>query len=158
MRRDYSRKAMEWSLILVVVLIITGYFFREFRSVQAQGELAAVKTTLGSLRTSLLFDFLKRQAERTDASVPVQRNPFLLLDHLPGNYAGALASAKGKAMQPGTWVFDEYCNCIGYEPLYPYGLNTPEDAHAIWFRISPPPGPLQINPMQNYQWAGQPVD
>jgi hypothetical protein len=158
MRHDYSRRAMEWTLMLIVILAVMGYFFREFRMVQAQGELAAVKTTLGSLRTSLLFDFLKRQAERTDAAVPMQRNPFLLLDHLPGNYSGALASAKGQVMQPGSWVFDSYCNCIGYEPQYPYGMSTPEDARAIWFRISPPPGPLQINPMQNYQWAGQLVD
>ena len=158
MRRNFTRRALEWTLLALVILLLAGYFFREFRLVQAQGEMAAVKSTLGSLRTALLFDFLGREAKHTDSGVPMQRNPFLLLDHLPANYAGVLDSSKGKSMQPGTWVFDSYCVCIGYEPLNAQGLNTSEYAPALWFRISPPPGPLQINATQNYQWAGQPVD
>ena len=158
MRRNFTRRALEWGLLVVVILLLSGYFFREFRLVQAQGEMAAVKSTLGSLRTALLLDFLQREAKHTSADVPMQRNPFLLLDHLPGNYAGVLDSGKGRVIQPGTWIFDSYCACIGYEPLNTQGLNTPEYAPALWFRISVPPGPLQINPMQKYQWAGQSVD
>jgi hypothetical protein len=158
MRRNYTRRALEWGLLAVVILALTGYFFREFRLVQAQGEMAAVKSTLGSLRTALLLDFLQREAKHTSTEVAMQRNPFLLLDHLPGNYAGVFDSSKGQAVQAGTWVFDPYCVCIGYEPLNTQGLITQEYAPAMWFRISTPPGPLQINARQNHQWAGQPVD
>jgi hypothetical protein len=158
MRRDFSRRALEWGMVAVVVLLVAGYFFREFRLVQAQGEMAAVQSTLGSLRTALLLDFLQREAKHTPVDVTVQRNPFLLLDHVPGNYAGVLDSSKGRSIQAGTWVFDSYCVCIGYEPLNTMGLNTQEYAPALWFRISAPPGPLLINPTQKYQWAGQTVD
>jgi hypothetical protein len=158
MRQNYKRRAYEWGLIAVVILVMSGYFLREFRLVQAQGEMAAVQSTLGSLRTALLFDFLRREASHTSAEVPMQRNPFLLLDHLPGNYAGVLDSSKGRLLQGGTWVFDAYCICIGYEPLNTQGLSTPENAPTLWFRIGAPPGPLQINPAQNYHWAGQLLD
>jgi hypothetical protein len=158
MRSQYKRRAWEWCLLAKVILVLFGYFLREFRTVQAQGEAAAVKSTLGSLRTALLLDFLQREANHTAASVAVQRNPFLLLDNVPENYAGLLDSAKGKTLQGGTWVFDTYCVCIGYEPLNTQGLSVEETASTLWFRVGAPPGPLQINAMQAYRWAGLPVD
>jgi hypothetical protein len=149
---------VEWSLLLLVILVVAGVFVRQFRYVQGQGELAAVKTTLGALRTALLLDHLKRAVEDPAALRPVQRNPFLLLEPVPANYAGALASAKGQGLRPGSWVFDAFCNCIGYEPLYPQALDLPSDAPALWFRVSAPPGPLQIQAMQTTLWQGQSVD
>lgn len=156
--RHFRRRMLEWSLLLLVILVVAGMFARQFRNVQAQGELAAVKTTLGALRTALLLDHLKGVVDGTNASRPVQRNPFLLLAPVPANYAGALASAKGQGFKPGTWVFDTFCNCIGYEPLFPQALDMPSDAPAVWFRVSAPPGPLQIRAMQAYLWQGQVLD
>jgi hypothetical protein len=156
--RGNNRRLLEWSLILVVVLLASGFFVREFRFVQGQGELAAVKTTLGALRTALLLDHLKRAVDGKADTAALQRNPFLLLAPVPANYAGALSSMQGQVPQPGSWVFDAYCHCIGYEPLYPQALATQSDAPAVWFRVSAPPGPLQITAMQSYFWLGQPLE
>ena len=156
--RHSHRRILEWSLLLLVILVVAGLFVRQFRNVQAQAERAAVQTTLGALRTALLLDHLKGVVDGANASRSVQRNPFLLLAPVPANYAGALASAKGQGLKPGTWVFDAFCNCIGYEPLFPQALAMPTDAPAMWFRVSAPPGPLQIQAMQAYRWQGQLLD
>lgn len=157
--RPSTRRGLEWSLLLIVVLLVAGFYVREFRFVQGQGEAAAVKTTLGALRTALLMDHLKGVVDGTAAARPAQANPFALLAQLPANYAGVRDRHTAPApQQAGSWVFDADCHCIGYLPLYPQGLNTPTDAPALWFRVSKPPGPLQIRAMQHYVWQGQVLD
>lgn len=153
-----SRRLVEWGLTLLIILLASAYFGREFRYVQGQGELAAVKTTLGALRTALLLDHLKNAIDGTDKTQPPQTNPFLLLAPVPANYAGELSENKAKPLKPGTWVYDAYCRCIGYEPLYAYALNTAADTSGLWFRISAPPGPLQIKAMQPYRWQDQALE
>ena len=146
-----TRRGAEWSILLAVLLVLVVAFGREFRVVQGQGELAAIKTTLGALRTALVIDHLHAATSGRQAVAQPQRNPFLVLDHAPANYAGVLGAVKPDAIPPGNWVFDAYCNCIGYEPLY-------ADAPMLWFRVSAPPGPLQISPLQIYKWQGQTVN
>lgn len=154
-----NRRAAEWSILLVVVLLLMGVFMQQVRSVQGQGELAAIKTTLGALRTALVIDHLQSMVAGGDrAATPPQRNPFLLLSHAPTNYAGVLGTLKADAVLPGSWVFDTYCNCIGYVPLYPHALEHAGDAPMLWFRISAPPGPLLIAPLQAYRWQGEVVN
>jgi hypothetical protein len=153
-----TRRAAEWSILLVVVLALMGVFGRQFRYVQGQGELAAIKTTLGALRTALVVDYL--QAQVATKSTPVaqpQRNPFLVLDRAPANYAGVLGTVKAESVPPGNWVFDPFCNCIGYGPMYPYALEEAGDAPMLWFRVSGS-GPLQIAPVQPYRWQGEVVN
>jgi hypothetical protein len=126
--------------------------------VQAQGELAAVKTTLGALRTALLLDHLKSAIDGTTQTKPLQSNPFLLMAPVPANYVGVLSESQSKVLKPGTWVYDAYCRCIGYEPLYAYATTLPADSAGLWFRVSAPPGPLQITAMQPYRWQDQPLE
>ena len=156
--RASTRRGLEWSLLLLIILSAAGFYVREFRLVQAQGEVAAVKTTLGALRTALLIDHLKSLVDGTAGTAAVQRNPFLLLDHAPVNYAGVLAGGAARVLQPGTWVFDSICSCIGYEPLYPQDLSTPVDAPGLWWRVSTEAPPLQIHALQRYVWLGQVLD
>lgn len=154
-----TRRAAEWSILLLLALALIGVFGQQFRSVQGQGELAAIQSTLGALRTALVIDHLQSAVAGNKAVVPPQRNPFLVLGRLPSNYAGVLgAVTKAGAIPPGNWVFDAYCNCIGYEPLYAYALEEAGDAPMLWFRVSAPPGPLQIAPMQAYRWQGQVIN
>jgi len=155
----HSRRAVEWSLLVVVILVLMGVFAHQFRVVQARGELAAIKTTLGALRTALVIDHLQGAAATKGQVVAIaQRNPFLLLDHMPGNYAGVLAGGNADPVPGGKWVFDAYCNCIGYGPMYPFALDGGTDTPMVWFRISAPPGPLQITPVQAYHWQGELVN
>ena len=157
--RWQSTRAAEWSLLVVVLLVMMGMFAHQFRAVQAQGELAAIKTTLGALRTALVIDHLERAVASKGQGVAIaQRNPFLLLARVPANYAGAFEASKANAVPPGNWVFDSYCNCIGYGPMHPFALDADTEAPMVWFRISAPPGPLQITPVQAYRWQGELVN
>ena len=153
-----TRRSAEWSLLFVCILVLIGVFGRQFRFVQGQGELAAIKTTLGALRTALVVDHLQAAVAGHKVVAQLQRNPFLVLDHLPANYAGVLGAVKLGSVPPGNWVFDAYCNCIGYGPMYPYALEGAGEAPMLWFRISAPPGPLQIAPVQPYRWQAELVN
>lgn len=150
---------VEWSILAVLVLVIAGVFGHQVRVVRGQGELAAVQSTLGALRTAFVIDHLQ-QAVRSSAPrvAEQQRNPFLLLKDVPPNYAGEFAVLKMEAVAPGSWVFDPDCGCIGYLLLYPQWLESPPDTRAVWFRISTPPGALLIAPMNAYIWQGQPLN
>jgi hypothetical protein len=154
-----TRRSAEWSLLVIVMLVLMGVFGQQIRVVQAQGELAAIKGTLGALRTSLVIDHLHAAVTQTGQRVaPPQRNPFLVLDHVPANYAGVLGVVQAEAVPPGHWVFDDYCHCIGYGPMYPYALDGAGDAPMLWFRVSAPPGPLQLAPLKPYRWQGELVN
>lgn len=151
-----TRRSAEWSLLVIVILVLMGVFAHRFRVVQGQGELAAIKTTLGALRTALVLDHLHTAVAAGGQSVATtQRNPFLLLDHVPANYAGVLGDVQPEAVSPGKWVFDAYCACIGYAPLYPYATDGAGDVPMVWFLISAPPGPLHITPLHAYRWQGE---
>jgi hypothetical protein len=154
-----TRRSAEWSLLVIVILVLMGVLGQQVRMVQAQGELAAIKSTLGALRTALVIDHLHAAVAQTGQRVaPPQRNPFLVLDHVPANYAGVLGVVHAETVPPGHWVFDDYCHCIGYGPTYPYALDGAGDAPMVWFRVSAPPGPLQIAPLQPYYWQGELVN
>lgn len=154
-----TRRSAEWSLLVVTILVLIGVFGQQFRVVQAQGELAAIKSTVGALRTALVIDHLKHAVGPGPQFVGIsQRNPFLVLDHIPANYAGVLIELNAEAVPPGNWVFDSFCHCVGYQPMYPYALDGARDAAMVWFRVSDPPGPLQITPLQAYRWQGELVN
>lgn len=147
---------LEWGIVAVTVLVIAGVFGRQVRVVQGQGELAAVQSTLGALRTAFVIDHLQQMvgAPKLRVAVP-QRNPFLLLKNVPANYAGESAVQKLDGVAPGSWVFDPDCGCIGYLLLYPQWLESPPDTAAVWFRVGAPPEALQITPLKAYVWQGQ---
>lgn len=151
-----TRRSAEWGLMVLVILVLFGVFGQQFRAVQAQGELAAIKTTLGALRTALVIDHLQgATTNKAQHRAMAQGNPFLLLYQVPANYAGIFDGANAAGVPAGNWVFDAYCNCIGYAPMYTYALEGAGDAPMAWFRISAPPGPLQISPVQVYYWQGE---
>ena len=94
-----TRRAMEWMLVLALVLILMGIFIRQVRVVQAQAEVAAVKSTLGALRMALVLDFVHINTPRGGAAespkttlsnsgivTSAQHNPFLRLAQVPANY------------------------------------------------------------------------
>lgn len=152
----WNGRVREWGIAVVVVLVLMGVFERHVQVVQSQGEFAAVKSTLGALRTALVLDFLQQTVNATGPNVVAQqRNPFLLLKEVPANYAGEFGALHMEAVAPGSWVFDPDCSCIGYLPLYPQGLESPAPTQAIWFKVVGASGPLQIAAMETYVWQGQ---
>ncbi len=155
----WSGRLVEWVIVLSVVLVLMGVFGRQVRVVQGQSELAALKTTLGALRTALVLDRLEQAVRGAGANVVVQqRNPFLLLKEIPANYAGQFGALQLERVAPGSWVFDSECSCIGYLPRYSLWLESPPDAQALWFNVVGAKGVLQIMPRQTYVWQAQTVN
>lgn len=98
--RGYSCRGFTlFELIVVVVLVslLATAAFSRFRSLQDAAEQAAVEANVAALRSALLIRSTELAAgNRWQEMVRLQRqNPFLLLETLPGNYAGEY---------PGSWV------------------------------------------------------
>ena len=153
-------RTLEWALAAAVVAVLVAVFMRHMRIVQGQSEQAAIRTTLGALRTAFVIDHLQRSVE-TSASLPVAKeplNPFHLLQYRPLNYAGTVDSRKTFSVPPGSWVFDPVCPCVGYRPLDGHWLNIPSGDTVAWYQISGAPGPLQLTARENYRWQDQMLD
>jgi hypothetical protein len=149
---------MEWSLLAGVIVMLALVFAHQVRVVQGQAELAAVKTTLGALRTALVIDYLQKKVASESSSVAfAQRNPFELLQRQPVNYLGEMtrAAAAAAAAPAGSWVFDPVCACVGYLPIYTQWFDSPSGDAIAWYQVSGAPGPLQLTAKQAYVWQGQ---
>jgi hypothetical protein len=163
------RRLVEWSLVagaIVILVLVFGYYAR---FVQGQGELAAVRLTVGALRSTLATDDLRARVRAAEPWVSsARRNPFELLSRRPANYRGEVTDARmpEAATAPGSWVFDRACACVGYRPIDSRWLDSPSGDAMVWFYVkghatggSPDSiGPLQLIAREAYRWQGQPVD
>jgi hypothetical protein len=155
----WARRLVEWGVVAVLLVVVLGLFGRQMRDVQGRAELAAVQTTLGALRTALVLEHIRQTVSGNAQNVAVpQRNPFLLLDSIPPNYAGERAVLKAETTAPGSWMFDPVCSCIGYVLLYPEWLDSPRDLPALWFSVLGRTAPLSIQASGAYVWQGQVVN
>lgn len=138
---------------LIVVLLFV--FLRYAHQVQVQAELAAIKSTVGSLRTALVVDHLQRQVAATrGAGLPVNpaANPFELVSQKPLGYVGELDQVQAATAPPGSWFFAIDCGCIGYRPMDDASLNSPASDPVIWYLVTGYPGVLQLTPKDRYRW------
>jgi hypothetical protein len=151
---NWSR-LLEWSVLVGVIIVLGLVFVRQARVVQGQAELAAVKSTLGALRTAFVIDY-SRQQMPVGATVPttLQPNPFELLEHRPLNYRGAMSAAEAIMAPAGGWVFDPVCICVGYLPLDAQWFHSPRGDLIAWYQVSGKPGPLQLTVKEAYMWQG----
>ena len=154
------RRAFEWALVAAVILVLAVVFVRHMRAVQGQSEQAAVRTTLGALRTALVIEHLQHSLTPIGglSTARPPRSPFDLLQYRTANYIGIVNSRKALIVPPGSWVYDPVCPCIGYRPLDDLWLNSPSGEPMAWFLISGAPGPLQLTARENYLWQDQLLD
>jgi len=153
------RRLVEWLLVALVVLVLLFVFERYIRQVQRQSELAAVKTTLGALRTALVLDHLRRQVLPANEQ-PLQPtlNPFELVAQRPVNYLGMLEPAQADLAPVGSWVYAPICRCIGYRPTNTSWFDSPNSATFLWFEVTGLPGVLQLTPKERYRWDNEFID
>lgn len=152
----WTGRVANWSLMAVLIVVLVGVFVRQSRVVQGQAELAAVRSTLGALRTAFVIDHLKKHLASSRSSVEfVQRNPFELLQSHPVNYAGEMSQLQALGAPGGSWVFDPNCVCVGYVPTNSTWLEGTSDGFMVWYRVSGAPGPLQLNAKERYLWQEQ---
>lgn len=152
-----SVRMVEWLLVAALILTLVVVFMHQVRVVQRQAELAAVRSTLGALRTALVFQHLQQQAQAKGQTIAVeQRNPFELLQRRPANYAGEIWGNRAADAPPGRWVFDAECVCVGYLPQDDTDFDSPSGDAMAWYRVAGTlAGPLQITPREPYRWQGQ---
>jgi len=160
--RSSPQDVPSWSRLaggapLAGVIVVLGLVFaRQVRVLQGQAELAAVKTTLGALRTTLVIDHLQKSVVAGNSPVALaQRNPFELLQRQPVNYRGEMTPAAAAAAPAGRWVFDPGCICVGYLPIYAQWFDSPSGDAMAWYQVSGAPGPLQLTAKEAYVWQGQ---
>jgi hypothetical protein len=152
-------RTLEWALLLAVFVVAIGVMGQKSRDLQAQAEVAAVQSTLGSLRTTLVIAHLHKMVQAGQGTVvDMQQNPFKVLRSIPGNYAGEVARSEIAGVPAGSWVFDNECVCIGYVAMNPESLQPHAQPAALWYRVSGAPGPLQITATEDYVWQGQPLN
>jgi len=159
MQTQSWRRPGEWLLMALLIVILLLVFMRYVRQVQGQSELAAIKSTVGSLRTALVIDHLQRQVSPgKDPNMLSARNPFELVKQKPVNYLGVVSKAQAASVPPGSWVFEENCPCVGYQPLDDLWLDSPSSDAMIWFEVTGMPGVLQLVPVEKYRWNNEWVD
>ena len=151
----WTSRTFEWGVMSLIVAVLASVFVLQYRDLEAQVEFSGIQSTLGAVRTAALMDFLVRAASGTPrpaGSAPV--NPFTLLQAPPDNYAGEVRMGELAEVEPGSWMFDPDCVCVGYRPLHPQWLKPDQDPAALWFRLNATGGPPQLTPMHRYRWRG----
>ena len=155
----WSGPLLEWMVLGAVLLTVLSVSAVQYRNLQGQAEFATVQSTMGSLRTALVLDFVRNAVQGKPVDVAqAQHNPFKLLEALPANYAGEKASARMAEVAPGSWVFDPECVCIGYQPVSTRGLDSVGENGGFWFKVQDAGGPLQLTALHDYRWQGQAVN
>ena len=155
--RFLTQRMVEWTILFLVLLALVLAFLQRARWVQGQGELAAVRSTLGSLRTALITEHLRQQTQLHRSDPVAQKNPFTLLKALPPNYQGALGFAQvGAQLRLGGWAYVADCPCVVYAPMAREWFDSPSGDLMLWYRIdSHDRGPTTLEPQEAYRWFEQ---
>lgn len=149
-------RLVEWSLVATLIVVLALVFLHQVRAVQRQAELAAVRTTLGALRTAFVIQHLQlASAAQSRPAAVAQRNPFQLLQNRQANYFGEIRAADAAAVPPGNWVFDAECGCVGYMPADSEAFDSPSGEAMAWYRVETTVGPSQLAAKEAYVWQGQ---
>lgn len=152
-------RLVEWSLVAILITVCAVVFLRQVRVVQRQAEVAAVRTTLGALRTAFVMQHLQAaSATQTKSVVVQQRNPFQLLQGRPANYLGEALAKDAAEVPPGHWVYDPLCGCVGYMPADSQAFDSPSGEAMAWYRVEARSGPSQLVAKEAYVWQGQPLN
>lgn len=162
-------RLVEWTLVAAVIITLALAFAYYANRVRGQSELAAIRLTVGALRsTPAVEDLRQKMPQAAPSSATNTYNPFELLRQRPGNYRGEAPDAQsaGALATPGSWVFERTCICIAYRPLDTRWLDSPSGDALLWFYVLGPqgkkqisnPGLLQLVAREAYRWQGQLID
>ncbi len=132
-------------------------FLHKSLDVQAQAEVAAVRTNLAVLRTAMVLEHIGQKTTSQGMVVNLQRNPFLRLQQLPGNYRGENAVARIAGTGPG-WYFDPACDCVAYLTANARFASETGVSDLLLFRVDRSAGPTRLQALDRYSWQGQAVE
>jgi hypothetical protein len=150
---------VEWLLMVALVSVLMVFFVHFAQQTKGQAELAAIKSTVGALRTAFVIDHIQQQARLASGQAAQSHlNPFDLVQQRPSNYRGKMDAVRVADVPPGSWIFVPSCSCVGYRPLDDQWLNSPSGDPLIWFKVVGAPGVLQLVPREKYLWGNYFVD
>lgn len=156
------RHLTEWLALTVLLLALMTAFVHYSHFVRGQAELAAIKTTVGALRTALVVEHLRQHVAGTGSAstqLSAAFNPFDLLQQKPAGYEGLVQrQGAGANVAPGSWVYDAQCPCVGYRPMDDQWFESPVDDAVLWFEVTGMPGVLQLVTKEKYRWNNEPVE
>jgi len=155
------RLPVEWLALAMLLVILMMTFLRYAREVHGQTELAAIRSTVGALRTSLVVEHLRQQVGgKVDAGQTSARpiNPFDYVGKLPAGYVGELPQADAHRVPAGSWVYAPDCACVGYRPIDDTWLEATSSDGWVWFALTRRDAVLQLHTKENYRWRGETVD
>ena len=152
-----GRRIVEWGILAALAVILLVAFLHKSLQVQAQAEVAAVRTTLAALRTALVLEHIRAKTTPGAVVANLQHNPFVLLQQVPGNYRGQQDLAQALAGAPG-WYFDSACGCVGYVAAEALSPSENQSARVLSFRVLRSDGPTQLVAVDRYVLHGQAVD
>jgi len=155
------RLPVEWLALALLLLVLMAVFLRYAREVHGQTELAAIRSTVGALRTALVVEHLRQQVaggSGVAAAKAASVNPFDLVGKLPVGYAGAQSRLEAQRAPAGSWVFAPDCGCVGYRPLDDAWLEATSSDGWVWFALTRRDAVLQLHTKENYRWRGETLD
>ncbi len=152
-----GRRLIEWAIVAAVLAVFAVLFLYKSLDVQAQAEVAAVRTNLAALRTAMVLEHIGTKTASPQMVVNLQRNPFLRLQQLPGNYRGENAVARIAGTGPG-WYFDPACDCVAYLTANARFASETGASDLLLFRVDRSAGPTRLQPMGRYSWQGEVVE
>lgn len=150
---------VEWAVVALVVLGLIAFYTQHSRRLQGQAELAAVRATVGALRSALVIEHLRQVVAGERASMQVPPNPFDLLKQPPLNYSGVRSASSVRQPLPGHWFFDPACPCVAYAPTQAQWLDTYSADGLLWFRLQGGVGrAFELTAQAPYVWQSQSVN
>ena len=152
-----TRRLIEWTVVAAVLTVVALLFLQKSLDVQAQAELAAVRSNLAALRTAMVLEYIGNKASPPRIVVNSQRNPFLLLQQLPGNYQGESDVSRRAAAGPG-WYFDPTCDCLAYVEAHTRFASESGASHLLLFQLVRSDGPTRLQALGRYSLLGQTIE
>ena len=130
---------LEFTVVSIVVALLSLFFFDRALSYQETGEKTAVETTAINMRAGLRYrvtELLLLHRDREIAAL-IGGNPVKWLDTPPAKYLGELNDPRWEDIPPGSWYFDTKRGEILYRVKRArHFVAGPSQRQALRFRVT----------------------
>ncbi|MDR0529537.1 MAG: hypothetical protein LBG69_08020 [Zoogloeaceae bacterium] len=171
-RAERGFTMLEFTLFVIIMILLIGGYARVTRYYQEQMEEVAVKLTLSHMRVGMALDWASRISKgenKAGVSALIGSNPVAWLDEPPVNYLGEIKTPKLERYEEGRWLFD-----VGRKELVYIVKNSDhlilknsfDEVRVLRWQVrlskskqnknqTPEFGDLEIAPVYEYKWFGQ---
>lgn len=161
-RRPAGRSKFEFSIALLVILIVGAVLLDRLLRLEESAERLAVELTVRNMRTGMQYrqaDLIVRGRDAEMASL-LASNPVSWLERPPEGYIGARAQLDPAQLAAGEWAFSSSDRRLYYRPRLRRFLRVQDDGELLAWRVSGTatatpfrPGALQLALETPYLWS-----